>query len=627
MKKLKQRLIDFLSSVSIELKIYGMVLIVVLMVTVISLIVVRISISNTLTMQIEDRAKSISSDIASRSVDPLLTHNIFALQSLINDTMNSYEDIEYIFVLNKDGEVVVHSKEKGFISQDLIEANQVKSEGSMLETSSKKLFTDKGVILDSASPIFPDLGGTVRAGLTEQSLEEALMKVTNQMIFTMIGVMLLSGIIVFGLTRILTIPISNLVQLTNKVYSGNLTERIRTYPKDEIGKLTASFHKMLDSLQKSERDKEVYIEKIKNRNKELTLLNSLSQNLKEHVQLEETLRSFVKQLVQELDLKSAFIEIDWKETKERYFNHSSSCAIRCTHFNSDLYKCSRSEKEVYAFQLKTGKGNDIGKIIICSTSRLDETFLKILTSLASQLSVSIENLELWKEVKKKEEIRLMLLEKIIHVQEDERKRIARELHDETSHSLSSMLVELKLLEEGDERQKQRTIETLRSLVRQTIEEVHHMAWQLRPSILDKFGLKVAIERYVEEFRKSTNIDADLVINGTFKSLNPGLETAIFRLVQESLTNITKYAKAENVSIIVLSSGQQVSVVIEDDGVGFDTQSVLGNDPSKEHLGLLGMHERIALLNGTLHIESAIGEGTTILAKVPLLTDRSEVNVS
>ncbi|ESU32105.1 hypothetical protein G3A_13290 [Bacillus sp. 17376] len=627
MKKLKQRLIDFLSSVSIELKIYGMVLIVVLMVTVISLIVVRISISNTLTMQIEDRAKSISSDIASRSVDPLLTHNIFALQSLINDTMNSYEDIEYIFVLNKDGEVVVHSNEKGNISLDLLEANQVKTDSDILETNAKKLYTDKGVVFDSASPIFPDLGGTVRAGLTEQSLNEALMKVTNQMIFTMIGVMLLSGVIVFGLTRILTIPISNLVQLANKVYSGNLTERIRTYPKDEIGKLTASFNKMLDFLQKSEEDKEIYINKINNRNKELTLLNSLSQNFKDHVQLEATLQSFVKQLVQELDLKSAFIEIDCKETKERYFSHTSSCAIHCTHFSPDLYTCSRSEKEVYAFQLKTGKGNDIGKIIICSTSQLDEPFLKILASLATQLSVAIENLELWKEVKKKEEVRMMLLEKIIHVQEDERKRIARELHDETSHSLSSMLVELKLLEEGDAQHKQRTIQKLRSLVRQTIEEVHHMAWQLRPSILDKFGLKVAIERYVEEFRKTTNIDADLVINGTFKSLNPGLETAIFRLVQESLTNITKYAKADNVSIIVLSSGQQVSVVIEDDGVGFDTQSVLGNDPSKEHLGLLGMHERIALLNGTLHIESAIGEGTTVLAKVPLLTDRSEVNVS
>lgn len=627
MKKLEKKLMDFLSSVSIELKIYGMVIIVVFMVTVISLIVVRMSITSTLTLQIEDRAKSISSDIASRSVDPLLTHNIFSLQSLISDTLNSYQDIEYIFILNKDGEVVVHSNEKGIISQELIHANTVGIEQGMQVTNSKKLLTYKDFIIDSATPIFPDLGGTVRVGLTYQSLNDALLKVTNQMIFTMIGVMFLSGLIVFGLTRILTLPISNLVQLTNKVYTGNLTERILTYPRDEIGKLTSSFNKMLDALQKSEKDKEIYIKKINNRNKELTLLNGLSQNFKNYNQLKDMLQLFVKQLVEELSLKSAAVEIELEGVKEYFYEHSTACAITCGHFEDNVNSCHKGQKELYFFPLKMNEGKIIGKITICSSDKLDETFIKILTSLATQLSVSVENLELWKEVKKKEEVRLLLLEKLIRVQEDERKRIARELHDETSHSLSSMLVELKLLEEGDEILKLTAIKNLRNLVRTTIEEVHQMAWQLRPTILDKFGLKVAIERYVQEFRQASNIDAELIINGPLKSLSPEQETAIFRLVQESLTNITKYAKADDVSIIILSTGQYVSVVIEDNGIGFDTQTIIGKDPSKDHLGLIGMHERIALLHGTLDIEAEIGEGTTILAKIPLLKAGGAINVS
>lgn len=627
MKRVEKKLMDFLSSVSIELKIYGMVIIVVFMVTIISLIVVRMSITNTLTLQIEDRAKSISSDIASRSVDPLLTHNIFALQSLITDTLNSYQDIEYIFILNKEGEVVVHSNEKGLISHELIQANNVKIERELYVTNSKKLSTNKDFIIDSATPIFPDLGGTVRVGLTYQSLNDALQKVANQMIFTMIGVMFLSGLIVFGLTRILTLPISNLVQLTNKVYRGNLTERISAYPRDEIGKLTSSFNKMLDVLQKSEKDKEIYIEKINNRNKELTLLNGLSQNFKNYNQLKEMLQLFVKQLVKELSLKSAAIEIELEGLKGNFFEHSAACAVNCGHFDDKENSCHKSEKELYFFPLKMNAGKIIGKITICGSDKLDETFIKILTSLATQLSVSIENLELWKEVKKKEEVRLLLLEKLISAQEDERKRIARELHDETSHSLSSMLVELKLLAEGDELLKVAAIKNLRNLVRSTIEEVHQLAWQLRPTILDKFGLKVAIERYVQEFRQSKNIEAELIINGPLKSLTPEQETAIFRLIQESLTNITKYAKAEDVSIIILSTGQYVSVVIEDNGVGFDSRNVLGKDPSKDHLGLIGMHERIALLNGTLQIESEMNEGTTILAKIPLVTVGGAINVS
>lgn len=624
---MKDGLKNYLTGISIQLKIYGMVLLVVFLVTIISLIVVSVSVTNALSLQIEDRAKSISSDIASRSIDPFLTRNIFNLQTLVTDTLNSYEDIEYIFILDEENHVIVHSNKDGYISQDLLKANHVQNEAGTLMTNGKRLNTERGYIFDSAAPILSDLGGEVRVGLTYQSLEAALAKVTSQMMLTTAGVLLVSGLIVFGLTRVLTLPISNLVQLTNKVSSGNLTERIRSYPTDEIGKLTSSFNHMLDALEKSESQRKEYVSKINIRNKELTLLNRLSQNFKSEQELKEMLQFFVKQLVKDFNLKNASIVIESTDTRERFNDSSCEFGKQCNSINNGMEDCKTDKKELSFFPLRRKGGSNIGNITICSLTKLDENFINILNSLANQLSVSIENLELWKEVKKKEEIRLMLLEKIIHAQEEERKRIARELHDETSHTLSSMLVELKMLEEGDKEAKSRSIAHLRNLVRSTIEELHKMAWQLRPTVLDKFGLKVAIERYVQEFQESTGITTDLVIQNAQMLMHPELETTIYRLVQESLTNINKYAQADSVSVIVLSTGKQVSVVVEDDGIGFDVEAVLGREPSKDHLGLLGMHERIALFHGSLQIESEIGEGTTVFAKIPLVTEKGEVNVS
>ena len=383
---------------------------------------------------------------------------------------------------------------------------------------------------------------------------------------------------------------------------------------------------MLDAFQKSEKDKMSYIDKIHNRNKELTLLNGLSQNFRNYQQLKEMLQLFVKQLIEDFSFKSATIEVELAGVTERFYEHSCTKALDCVHYNHHSKKCG-TDKELYDFPLKKNDGMKIGVITICSSSKLDQNFLKILTSLANQLSISLENLELWREVKKKEEIRLMLLEKLITAQEEERKRIARELHDETSHTLSSMLVELKLLEEGDDSTKEKAKDHLKNLIRTTMEEVHRLAWQLRPTILDKFGLEVAIERYVQEFQQSTGIEADLIIKGVQRNLSPEQETTIFRLIQESLTNITKYAKANCVNIIMISAGKQMSIMVEDDGIGFDTKAVLGKDPSKSHLGLIGMQERVALLNGTLRIESERGRGTTILAKIPLMMIRGEGNVS
>lgn len=607
---------NFLTSVSIHMKIYGMVFAVIFLVTIISLIGVRISITETLSQQLDERVKSIGSDVASKSSDLMLTNNIYALQKLVNDTLRNNNDIEYVIILNEQGRTIVHSYENESLSTELLHANKVDKD----DLNSLVMFdTEKGIIRDVAVPIVKGFGGTARVGLRSDSLEHALQNVTTQMFITMLIVLMLSILIVFWLTRVITFPITQLVNLTKQVARGDFSPRILNFPNDEIGKLTHSFNSMLGNLEKARNDKEKYYQEILTRNRELTLLNSISANITTFDELREVLDKFVADLVTELSLNSALIQIKIENNHETFFNSKERCLLELEDKQDGDCNCHGDTGKVNNSFPLILKEQTVGKIQICSAKELDPYSVKILSSIGNQLSVTIENIQLWQEIKKKEKVRKMLLGKVMTVQEEERKRIARELHDETSHSLSSILLGLKVLQEvTDEEQRQKEISNLRELAHHTIEEVHELAWQLRPSILDKFGLKVAIERYTAEFKKKYPVEFDLILEGIDKErLSSEVETAIFRVVQEALTNILKYAKAKSVSVIIMKNSHMISVIIEDDGVGFNVESVLNKDPSKYNLGIRGMQERVSILGGTLNIESETGEGTAVMVKLPL----------
>lgn len=625
MKKLMNRVRDYFTSIPIHLKIYGMFFIVVFMITIISILVVRVSTTETLAFQLEERVKSIGSDVAARSGDLMLTNNIYALQKLVIDTIQHNKDIEYVFILNENGKVLVHTFGEERPSIKLIQANSV---DSLEENNLLFLSTAKGTIRDVAVPVIKGLGGTARVGLRSDSLDEALASITTKMLLTMFAVLSFSIFIVIGLTGMIVQPITKLVDLTKKVAQGDFSSRISQYPKDEIGKLTQSFNIMLADLEKAGEEKEEYYQKIASRNQELILLNSISANITSVNELRDVLQQFVVNLVEELALNSATIRVKIVDHMEMFYYSGEHCSVNDQNFDIKKRVCDcQNEKKKYnkIFSLML-KEIEIGEIYICSVQQLDSYSVKILTSICNQLSVTIENIQLWHEVKKKEKIRLMLLEKIMTVQEEERKRIARELHDETSHSISSILLGLKVLQEASsEEKRENEINRLRDLAHQTLEEVHELAWQLRPSILDKFGLKVALERYIEEFQKKYAVEFDVIITGIeVERLRPDVETAIFRIVQESLTNILKYAKANSISVIIMKSSQMISVIIEDNGVGFRVEEVLTKDPSKYNLGIRGMQERVLLLGGTLNIESEIDEGTAIMVKIPFTNGGREL---
>jgi two-component system, NarL family, sensor histidine kinase UhpB len=212
---------------------------------------------------------------------------------------------------------------------------------------------------------------------------------------------------------------------------------------------------------------------------------------------------------------------------------------------------------------------------------------------------------------------------IIQAQEQERQRIARELHDETSQVLTSLLISLTLLEKSVEtREARERIADTRALAHSTLRAIRNLSIDLRPSALDDLGLLPALRWYVKEYQKKCSIDVEFHATGFKERLPAEMETALYRIVQECLTNTAKHAKANRVTITLKEEIDRVYARITDDGDGFDYHALLVTPGQERGLGLAGMNERAVLLDGTLNIHSTPGQGTVIEVTIPLPSVRT-----
>ncbi|MFL5950373.1 MAG: GAF domain-containing protein [Gaiellaceae bacterium] len=205
------------------------------------------------------------------------------------------------------------------------------------------------------------------------------------------------------------------------------------------------------------------------------------------------------------------------------------------------------------------------------------------------------------------------LRRVVAGQEVERRRLARELHDETGQALTSILLGLRAVDEArGSNDAAQAVADLRELVVATLQDVRRLAVQLRPKALDDFGLVPALERLVQSFSESSGIVVQLEAAVGDERFPAEVETTVYRIVQEALTNVVKHAGATEVSILLVQRAGTLAVVLEDNGGGFDPSAV-----KSDSLGLEGMRERVALHDGRLTVESAPGSGTTLRVEVPL----------
>jgi signal transduction histidine kinase len=203
------------------------------------------------------------------------------------------------------------------------------------------------------------------------------------------------------------------------------------------------------------------------------------------------------------------------------------------------------------------------------------------------------------------------LRRVVEAQERERRRLAIELHDETGQSLAAVLMGLRRLEEsGDPEGMRATVQELRATVVNAVQELRALAVELRPKALDDFGLGPALERLIDTYSRRTGLAVESHLGGLESRLPEPVESAFYRIAQEALTNIAKHAGASSVSIVTRRDADKLTMVVEDNGAGFEAAAPAGG------LGLVSMRERAELLGGSLTVESSPEHGTTLVVEVP-----------
>lgn len=640
-----RRFLRVAGSVSIRTKIMGIVALLVLGFGVFMGWYIPRSEEEYLTDQLEERGLTIARNVATLGQDMVLTNNQFGLYMLARNTVNTNKDVSYVFVTNGRGEPLVHTFEGGF-PLDLLKLSQ-----SNLNEDPQivPLLTENGKIRDVSLPILGNKAGMVHVGLDESGLL-AYGATHARRILSITALALLVGIVfAYALATVLTRPIARLEMASKQIADSDFSWRAPLWAGDEIGRLGKAFSEMARKV--SERTKEIV-----QRNNELTTLNAVSQALSHSPNLNEKLSSAVNTISRGLELNAVWLFLlNPQSRKLELFSHHSVLADISPEMLDDMAGWMVNELSdtdgpkvlevgggtLPGFSAKVLSDRRLLPIVVIpiraeqrrlgflvasknGSGTFSPTDMRLLTAVGEQVGVAFENSILWQELKQKEKLRTHLLAKVISAQEQERKRIARELHDQTSQSLTSMMVGLKVAEESSDTAsiKQRVSE-LRTLASRTLEEVRDLSMALRPSVLDDLGLVPAINRYIHDYAQKTGLSVQFQTVGfNHERLMPEVETAIYRVIQEALTNIVRHAAAKHVSVILEQSGNKLLAITEDDGRGFDVDQVMAGPSLEIRLGLFGMEERIALIGGRLTIESAPGKGTTVFVEVPLDENRS-----
>jgi signal transduction histidine kinase len=216
----------------------------------------------------------------------------------------------------------------------------------------------------------------------------------------------------------------------------------------------------------------------------------------------------------------------------------------------------------------------------------------------------------------REEARAQLLRKVISAQEDERKRIARELHDETSQDLAVLAMGLEAAQDAIRGGRTPRLDEVKAVAVRTLEDVHRLILDLRPSVLDDLGLLSAIRWYAERHLETRGISVRCEFGELDRRLPPEMETALFRVCQETMSNVARHAKASAVLVQVGVEDDEIRIEIEDDGRGFDPETAARRE-GRRPWGLMGIRERAEILGGSARIDSAPGQGTRVLVRIPL----------
>ena len=495
---------------------------------------------------------------------------------------------------------------------------------------------------------FAPLASTSWGVAIRQSEDEALAP-TRQLEARLLAVgavlLIAALLLVWFMTQSVVKPLRALKTAAQKVATGDFGAAVPLKRRDEIGELSNSFYTMTQELAKSRKQ-------LVSRNRELSALNSVSLAVSQSLDprhLSEVALQNVLEVTQTVAGCIFLPNPDGTQLEpvarcgpsgvfscEKAGLHNDGCACRQvlrhgqTMMVSDASQCSMlstdaSGETVTSFACipLMSKDRVLGIMnVACSSDRyFTESDFALFDSIGFQVGLAVENSLLYRESKQKEELRGQLLSSIIGAQEDERKRISRELHDGSGQNLTAAIMNVESLEglvpEKDALLKQK-LGRVKALISHTLEDLRRLTHDLRPMALDDLGLASAIRAYVKNLLEGTGIQVEFESKGLNMShrLSPAIETAVFRIIQEATNNIMKHADAHKVAIHLFVENDMINAIVEDDGEGFDIDSVFASVSGRQPLGLLGIKERVALLGGTFSITSRQHQGTRLVVAIP-----------
>ena len=391
-------------------------------------------------------------------------------------------------------------------------------------------------------------------------------------------------------------------------------------------------------------------EEVWERNRELSILNSLAVSLNDVTDLAQLLKFTLENVLNALRIENGAIFLIDPEKKIAVLKARSGLPSpangdkKVIIFKDHLLERRLIEEDTYlapkptfpsfqvCYRLKSGKmvpwlscflitfkGKAVGffGLNIPSSRVLNRHEIHLIGSLGNFLGGAIENTKLMETIRQHRQDLRRLTEKLFQSQEEERRRIARELHDEAGQSLTAIKLGLDRLEENhspNDSHLKAEIEEIRKMIKRTSSEIRRLSYHLHPTLLVDLGLEPALNLYFKEIQHHSGLDIEFNMVGFNHRLDPDMETVFYRFSQETLNNTLKHSGAERFQLSIIKSYPRIIFLAEDDGIGFDTQ-VVGKD--KRSLGLLGMRERASLLGGRFQLRSKPGTGTRVRIEIPL----------
>ncbi|MBU4287292.1 MAG: PAS domain S-box protein [Proteobacteria bacterium] len=548
--------------------------------------------------ELKKQGALLAHTLADESKDAFIIDKFVRVMDYIY-TVSKREYVVYALVADMQGKIRAHSEmdKIGRIISNPLFHGALKSEAFI-----KAVQSNEGEhIYDIAVPVIigGDMVGTAQIGYSMRSIQISTARAKRQIILITIVYIFLGVLFAFILSRRLVKPIIKLKEGADAIAKGNFDITIDVKSEDEIGELSKAFNQMAMDL-KTFQDKLIiardYTDSILKSMAEILIVVDHKNKIKGFNEAALNLLGYTEDELIEQPLEKVLPE-GRKAKLEELIDKNEA-------INYETYYETKNGKKVHVLLSAAGTPDLDGALTDVILTAADITKQKLL-----QDSL----------IKSQEQLRT-LSSKILATQEQERKKISMEIHDDLGQILTAVLLDIAQARKSLSTNKSKTqgfLDRIQVETEKALQRARRISDVLRPGMLDRLGIKAAVESFLDDIRERTGIEIAEEIELGKNDISEPVAVAVYRLSQEAITNIIKHSKANKVIVILQSDHKALVLSIIDDGVGFDPKSLLVN----KGIGLLGMKERTEWLGGTFRVESALGQGTKIFVEIPLTEEK------